>query len=212
MKNNNNYDSIAWCYDWLSFIVFGNSIKIAQIQMLPFIGKKNKVLISGGGTGWILEEIAKLHSSGLTITYIDVSEKMIRRSKNRKVGLNKIEFINKSIEEVVFSTDYYDVILTHFFFDNFSQSSSKNIFEKLHQSLKSGGKWLFSDFQLKERKKFWQRAMINSMYLFFKITCGIQANKLPDTDIYFYSHNYKLISAKSFYNKLIISKVFEKNM
>ncbi len=205
-----NYDNIAWSYDWLSRIVFGSAIRNAQIQILPFIGDRKNVLIAGGGTGWILEEITKLYPSGLRITYIDISAKMIRRSKKRAAGLNEVNFINQSINTVTLKEDYYDVIITPFFLDNFSHVECNNIFKKLHKCLKQNGKWLYSDFELKQKNKLWHKAIVKLMYLFFKITCNIQANQLPDVDIYFLQHNYNLIWVRYNFNKLIVSKVFEK--
>src|ERR1700712_3870968 len=105
----NNYDKIAWAYDWLGHLVFGSAIRNAQIDMLPFIAEGKKILIAGGGTGWILEEIARLYQSGLLITYIDISEKMICKSKKRWAGLNKVEFINQAIDTIILNENYYDV-------------------------------------------------------------------------------------------------------
>jgi ubiquinone/menaquinone biosynthesis C-methylase UbiE len=55
----NNYDRIARIYDKLSRMVFGKSIVRAQQSILPFITTPARMLIVGGGTGWILEEIAR---------------------------------------------------------------------------------------------------------------------------------------------------------
>ena len=57
----NNYNGIAKFYDALSRIVFQRSIIISAQFLIEFIADNNKVLIVGGGTGWILEEISKLH-------------------------------------------------------------------------------------------------------------------------------------------------------
>ena len=205
----NNYDRIAWCYDVLSFIVFGSSIKNSQIKMLPFIAEKSNILIAGGGTGWILEEIAKVHSSGLQITYIESSAEMIRRSKKRKIGFNNMEFINQSVTSVNLKEAFYDVVITSFFFDNFSAKNSEAIFKKFDKSLTQNGKWLFSDFQLKENGTLAHKAIVKIMYTFFKLTCRIEADKLPDTEKLFQS-DYDLFWVNYLNNKLIVSKVFVK--
>ncbi|RZL54089.1 MAG: methyltransferase type 12, partial [Pedobacter sp.] len=73
----NNYDKIANQYDTLSRLVFFKSQVNAQINQLHNIPKDSSVLIVGGGTGWILEEIVKLHPSGIKIIYVEISAKML---------------------------------------------------------------------------------------------------------------------------------------
>jgi ubiquinone/menaquinone biosynthesis C-methylase UbiE len=80
-----NYDNSAWFYDRLSRIILGKALIRAQTTFLPYLSLPNsKVLIAGGGTGWILEEIAKVHPSGLHITYVELSEKMMALCTKKK--------------------------------------------------------------------------------------------------------------------------------
>ena len=114
----NNYDKIANQYDFLSKVVFLKSQVQAQVNQLKYIPEKSSILIVGGGTGWILEELAKVHPSGLDIVYVEISQKMIALSKTRDVGNNNVEFVHLGIED--FKTDLlFDAILTPFLFDNF---------------------------------------------------------------------------------------------
>ncbi len=81
--------------------------------MLKHIPVNSSVLIVGGGTGWILEDISKLHSTGLTIDYIESSAKMISLSKKKNYMKNEINFINLPVENYILKKKY-DVILTRF--------------------------------------------------------------------------------------------------
>ncbi|MEO6455491.1 MAG: methyltransferase domain-containing protein [Ginsengibacter sp.] len=206
----NNYDRIAWCYDLLSNIVFGNRIKKAQTEILNFIPPGSRILIAGGGTGWILEKIAKVYLSGLSITYIDASAKMIQKSKRRDIASNKVKFMCIPIEQVKLPDENFDVLITSFFFDNFSESASRLIFQQLHSALKKDGIWLFTDFRLSKTERYWQKPMINLMYFFFRAVCQLQARQLPDTENIFSNNRYKKIFRKMFYKHFIISIVFKK--
>ena len=203
------YDKIAWCYDVLSYLVFGNSIKKAQTYLLKFIPAGARILIAGGGTGWILEKIAQVHSSGLFITYTDASERMIGKSKKRYHGSNELKFIAMPIEEVIIEPGSYDVLITPFFFDNFPQSKCSLIFQQLDTSLKRDGIWLFSDFKANSRK-FWQKHLLKIMYLFFRAVCGLEASQLPEMDNYFTTCGYKKIAQKMYYKRFIIAEAFKK--
>ncbi len=72
-----NYNKIAKYYDLISRLVYGKAIIKAQVSLLKFIPANSSVLIIGGGTGWVLEELAKIHQEGLTIIYVENSSKMI---------------------------------------------------------------------------------------------------------------------------------------
>src|SRR5665213_2689273 len=77
-----NYDNSAWFYDRLSRLIYGDALVRAQVYLLGFIPENAKVLIAGGGTGWILEKLADVHPAGLQITYAEVSAKMMAQAKN----------------------------------------------------------------------------------------------------------------------------------
>ena len=114
----NDYNSVAGYYDRLSRLVFQRSIIKAQQYLSDFISDNNKVLLVGGGTGWILDEIAKLKKKNISVVYVEKSSKMIELSKKRKHENVTVEFVNAGIESYT-TGDYFDVILTPFLFDNF---------------------------------------------------------------------------------------------
>ena len=201
-----NYDNSAYFYDRLSRLVFGRSLIKAQVYLLPHIPANSSVLIIGGGTGWILEEITKRHPSGLNITYVEVSAKMTALSRKRNTGGNDVKFINKGIEEV--DTGQQDVIITPFLFDNFTGKQLAGIFDHIHHLLKPGGLWLNTDFQL--TGKWWHYILLKSMLLFFKVLCGVESWRLPDVTGTFYKYGYQLHEAKTFYSDFIITSMYRK--
>jgi ubiquinone/menaquinone biosynthesis C-methylase UbiE len=122
-----NYNNSAWFYDHLSKLIYGKALIRSQVYLLKLIPAKSRILIVGGGTGWILEEIAKIHPSGLVITYIEVAPKMVGLSRKRNAGNNEVIFINDAIENVPVRNDF-DVIITPFLFDNFTGENFQKIF------------------------------------------------------------------------------------
>jgi ubiquinone/menaquinone biosynthesis C-methylase UbiE len=203
-----NYDNSAGFYDGLSRMIFGKALVKAQVYLLQFIPANSKILIVGGGTGWILEEIAKVHPSGLDITYVEISENMLSLSRKRDVGDNRVAFINDAIENVKPDQDY-DVTITAFLFDNFTQDALPVAFEHIHRALKPKGLWLCTDFQI--TGALWQRTLLKSMYLFFKLLCGIDTTTLPDIEGQFVEHHYKAKSAKAFFADFILSTLYQKS-
>jgi ubiquinone/menaquinone biosynthesis C-methylase UbiE len=202
-----NYDNSASFYDGLSRAVFGTALVNAQAYFLPQIPVGAAVLIVGGGTGWILEEIAKVHLTGLNIVYVEISSKMMSLSRKRNIGANQVEFINRAIEEVEYP-EHFDVIITPFLFDNYKQEDLPATLRHIHQMLKPDGIWLNTDFQL--TGKWWQFAMLKSMLLFFKVLCGVQSWRLPDVGKEFERLGYTLIEIKLFFKDFVGTRIYKK--
>jgi len=205
----NNYNRIAKYYDFISRLVFQKSIVKAQACLLKFIPANSAVLIAGGGTGWVLEELAKVHSQGLVITYVEISSEMISLAQKRDCKQNETHFIHQPIENFII-TRQYDVIMTPFLFDNFLKDKTEIVFAKLNTALKSEGLWLFADFVNKKGKgSSWQRFLLKTMYLFFRITVNIEAQKLIDMEPFFMKGYNKIFEAR-FYSRFIKSVVYRK--
>ncbi|MGI4021097.1 MAG: class I SAM-dependent methyltransferase [Janthinobacterium lividum] len=208
----NNYDAAAWFYDWLAQLVFGKALIEAQRFLVRHIQPEAKILVVGGGTGWILEELARVQSSSFKITYVEISAKMISLSKKKYCGQNEVTFINRGIEDYEL-TDKFDVILTPFLFDNFSEKRSSAVFKQLHQHLKPGGLWLLADFQVqKSNAGIWQSIILKTMYWFFGWLCSVETKKLITMSPFFRNENYNLSAEKIFYQGFIIAQVYQKQL
>ncbi|RZA04052.1 MAG: class I SAM-dependent methyltransferase [Sphingobacteriaceae bacterium] len=202
-----NYNNSAWFYDSLSRVVYGKALIKAQVYLLQYIQPKSTVLIVGGGTGWILDEIVRIYPSGLQITYVELSDKMMALSQKRNIGNNQVIYINKAIENVNGLPDF-DVIITSFLFDNFTPQKLEAVFIYLHPLLKTNGLWLNADFQL--TGKWWQNLLLKSMLVFFKILCGVESTKLPDFEKLFKQYRYREIAKETFFGEFVVSTVYEK--
>jgi ubiquinone/menaquinone biosynthesis C-methylase UbiE len=201
-----NYNNSASFYDSLSRLVYGDTLVKAQIHFLTHIPAYAKVLIIGGGTGRILEEITKLYPSGLSITYVEIAEKMVALSRKRNTGDNKVAFINQAVENV--SLPQHDVVITPFLFDNYKDKNLPATFKHIDSMLKRGGLWLNTDFQ--QTGKWWQYVLLKSMLLFFKVLCGVESWCLPDAAKQFSHSGYQLKQKKTFFKEFVVSTVYLK--
>ncbi|MEH3111894.1 class I SAM-dependent methyltransferase [Pedobacter terrae] len=208
---NNNYDKIANHYDTLSRLVFFKSQVNAQVNQLQYIPKNSAVLIVGGGTGWILEEIAKMYPDGLKIVYVEISAKMLAISQKRDCKNNQVEFVSLGIED--FRTHIlFDVILTPFLFDNFAEKRAAKVFEQLNGYLKRDGLWFIVDFSLdKGDGKWWKWLLLNSMYSFFKLLGIVEANQLINMHPYFLNFDYQIVEQRFYYRDFIKAVIYKKN-
>jgi ubiquinone/menaquinone biosynthesis C-methylase UbiE len=207
---NNNYDKIARHYDTLSRLVFFKSQVNAQVNQLHYIQKDSNVLIVGGGTGWILEELAKVQPAGLKIVYVEISAKMIALSKARNYGGNEVIFLNQGIETFTTETQF-DVVLTPFLFDNFSKERACKVFELLDGFLKKNGQWFLVDFLLnKTNGQWWKWFLLRSMYSFFKLLCIVEARNLIEMHPFFVAKNYEVLEERFYYGGFIKGTIYKK--
>lgn len=206
----NNYNNIAKFYDTISHIVYQDAIVKAQVFLIQRIKANDKVLIVGGGTGWILEEISKLNKQHISVVYVEKSSAMIALAKKRNYENIKVNFIEMGIEDYVPATQF-DIVITPFLFDNFLKEKIDIVFRKLNSLVKPQGIWLYADFVNDEtNKKFWQQLLLKTMYLFFRITTKIETQELINMRPYF-KHDYTLIFQEYFYKNFIQAIAFKKN-
>ncbi len=202
-----NYDNSAWFYDRLSRVIYGRAIIRSQVYLLQHIPASSNILIVGGGTGWILEEIAKIHPSGLKITYVEISAKMMALSRKRNAGRSEVNYINEPIENVPV-IENQDVVITPFLFDNFTEQTLQKVFSHIDKALKPGGIWLNTDFHI--TGKWWQKILLRSMFVLFRIICQIEASQLPGIEKCFAQYRYGIIDQKSFCGEFILSTIYQK--
>lgn len=207
----NNYDAVAPFYDTLSRLVFGKAQVHAQAEQLKHIPASARILIVGGGTGWILEEITKIHAADLQITYVEISEQMLVMAKAKNTGSNELRFVHSAIEEF-HTTGTFDLILTAFLFDNFAEQRVHQVFNRLDGFLEKGGLWFFCDFKLTHKRSYgWKQLLLKMMYVFFRIFARVEAKKLQEVEALFHAKNYQVISRKAYYRGFIESIIFRKS-
>lgn len=200
------YDSVAWFYDRLAAVVYGRTLVRAQEYLLDAIPQNARILIAGGGTGWILEKIATRHASGLSIVYAEPSVKMMERARKRNCGHNGVSFVDLPVEDL--PVQEYDIIFTALLFDNMDEALAQRAFEHMHAMLASGGLWLYCDYR--DTGVWWHRLLLKAMYLFFRALRAINAQQLPDMEACFSAHHYVMRREKTFFKKFVVSRVYEK--
>ena len=202
-----NFNAAAPYYDKLSKLVYGSALMDAQVYLLQHIKAGDKILIVGGGTGAILEKITEHFNCGLTITYVEIAEKMMALSQQQNVGNNVVTFINTGIEDVP-ADGSYDVVITPFLLDNFTEETLSRMFVHIDAFLKSSGLWLTVSFQRTD--KWWQRLLLHSMFIFFRLACNIEASRLPKINEQFTSQLYTLADERMFFKKFVLAAVYKK--
>jgi len=172
----NNYNRIASFYDLLVKIIYGNKLYNAKKHFLPAIKNGSHVLMIGGGTGDVLNEL--LQKPSITVDFIEPSSGMIRQAEKKLPPEynSRVHFIRGTVESIPPGT-VYDTVITSFVFDLFKEHDALAFGKTIYPYLKKGGTWLLTDFF--KTKNMFQRFILWLMYRFFKITTKIGANDVP---------------------------------
>lgn len=153
----------------------------------------------------LLEAIGKIHPSGLQITYAELAPKMIALAQKRNAAGNTVTFINKPVEDAGLQEEF-DVVITPFLLDSLSPASFAKVFATLDGLLKPGCLWLNTDFQLSGR--CWQKPLLKSMYLFFRLIDCVETTQLPDIAGQFAAYSYRLADKKMFFGDFIATRAY----
>ncbi len=194
----NDFDGIAWCYDKLKSLAFGDQLDRATHHHFAEIDEGSRVLIIGGGTGELLRHLP----TNLDINYIEKSSKMIGRAKQIR---SNVDFI--CMDFIAFeSIKQYDFVICPFILDLFENRQLKDFVDKIKAMLKQNGKLLVTDFKA---DNWLHQALIWMMYQFMKYTAGVQASKLPEIEQILIGADFYLAKGEVFSGGLIFSHVYQ---
>ena len=201
----NDFDRIAIVYDGLARLVFGSSIKLAQVCFLMDVPPQSKVLIVGGGTGWFLAELLKLNPT-CEVWYVEASEKMLELSKEKTNHSSRVHFI-RGTENSIPAKIKFDVVITNFYFDLFTNTSLDSVLIKIQGVVKPGTLWLVTDFT--DGNKWWQSILLKTMYRFFQKTCNVEASQLTDWNQQLTKINLVKKKSKLFFGEFIEAAAYD---
>ncbi|MCI4670183.1 MAG: methyltransferase domain-containing protein [Bacteroidia bacterium] len=204
-KTKNNFDFIAPVYDSLATWIYGKAIRMVQVDLLQYLRNGDKLLILGGGTGWIISEIFKIVEPELLV-YVEPSQVMMEKSKQRINNLSpvqrlKVNLVHDRAENLQLNEEF-DAILGFFFFDLFESRMLVKLLNRLQRNLKTRGKLLVADFFLKE-KPSWRKPLLDAMYLFFRWVSGLANQSLAPFDEIFSNQGFKLASESFYFQNFI---------
>lgn len=167
------FNRLAPIYDALARVVIGKGIRTSQLHFLNHLRERRKLLILGGGTGWILPYIIKSNPT-IQIDYVDISHRMIEQARSNVSADFQVRFIVGTEENI--SDKDYDCVITNFYLDLFDDLSLGHVVFRIKNSILPNAIWVATDF-VNERP--WHKILLAIMYSFFCVTTGLSTQKLP---------------------------------
>lgn len=210
-----SFDRIAPYYDRLAQLVFGRSMPRAQCFFLNRIPPNARVLVVGGGSGWLLPYLLA-QPEIVHITYVETSIKMLALAQQKlsqydEPTITSVDFIHGN-EQSLPDKHCFSAVITNFVLDMYQGEALDRLIQTLAAHLEPHGRWLLTDFRLSEKRKhrLWQRVMTKAMYTFFHLTAGIAQQSLPLYDDHLIKAGFQKTQEQSFFADFIVSQVYQR--
>ena len=209
------FHRVASFYDRLARLIYGDALEQAQAALLPYLPPQGRVLLIGGGSGWLLEQLVSTGRQ-LDIVYIDAAPAMLRLAERRYTHLQRPHACRVTFrlgtEQALQLQEQFEVVITPFLLDLFPPKRLQRLMDTLAAALAPHGSWLFADFwPLQQPPPLWQRLLIRSMYAFFGFVSGVKASRLPDYASRFNALNFEELYSRSFFRGMVQAKVFRRS-
>ena len=213
-----SFDSIAPAYRTLETIAFGGDLQRARVACLREIGTPRRALIVGEGNGRFLCELLQRHPN-IAIDCVDASQRMLELARERierrfPADITRARFLQHDITSWSPSEASYDLIVTHFFLDCFSEARVADIVNRLARAATPGADWLLADFCVPTQGFARIRAglWLAAMYRFFQFTAGIEARKLEDPSPFLRAAGFAVASQRVFRSGMVKSELWHRTL
>jgi len=176
-----NCDPIARWYRFFEYGAFGRELERRRFAFIAETAHCKHALMLGEGDGRFLERFLDQNPDA-TLDYVDSSAGMLSLARPRAgVHQARVSFHHADVLAWTPLRDNYDLIVTHFFLDCFSQHDLAILIRAIAGHA-SQAKWIVSDFRQPRRGLAAVRAAcwLKLLYSFFGITTGLKTRALPD--------------------------------
>lgn len=181
-----NFDSIARPYRWLEYLSFGPYLERCRFYYLDELRICRHALVLGDGDGRFTASLLAARPR-ITVDAIDASAVMLRLLSQRVARLgpsarDRLQIRQMNALDFEPEHEPYDLVVTHFFLDCFSQRDVDALVARVAQHLIPGAVWLVSEFAIPERllAGFLSSVVVGTLYRIFGMLTGLKVRILPD--------------------------------
>ncbi len=178
-----DFGRVASFYDALAGLVFGGALRRAQRAALAAglpPGPAPRLLVLGGGAGWVLTEIWRQRPQA-HVLYLELSAAMLARTSARlrrsPPPPGATVELRQGTEAALRPGEQFDAIITFFVLDCFTEAALPLALARLRAARRPTAPWLVADFR--PARRGWRRWLLGTMYLFFRLTVGLRTRQLP---------------------------------
>ncbi len=199
---------MARVYRRLETIAFGNALQCARVAFLSQVRNCRNALIVGEGNGRFLRALLQSNPE-IMIDCVDASEQMLLLARaGTRARFHHVDFRKWSSDQT-----RYDLIVTHFFLDCFDAEELPRVIEKLVSFAAPNACWLLSDFAqpMNGWRRLHAKMWLGAMYLFFRLTTGLQTRALVDSSRFLKTNGFVLREEKCARAGLVRAQLWDRS-
>ena len=208
-----NCDRIARWYRFLEHLVFGRALERRRFEYLDQVAGLRRVLMLGDGDGRFTAEFVKRNPSA-EVDSVELSPGMLALARKRvehELSAARVRFFPADARTIELPGQY-DLIVTHFFLDCFTESELQGLVARISKLCSPGGRWLISEFSLPSTglRRVAAGALIQVMYRLFRMATGLKVNRLPQYAPVLAAHGFRMTQLRSAAGGLLVSELWER--
>lgn len=181
-----NCDTLAPYYEVLEHLFFGRHLEQRRFAFLDEARTSQRTIVCGGGDGRFLARLLRINRR-LEADFVELSPKMVDLADRRVTSMGpdfreRVRFCARDVREFEPRAAGYDLIVTHFFLDCFSEPELTDVVGRLATWAAPDARWIVSEFAEAEGPigRVWTRAVIRGLYAAFSLTTGLCVTRLPN--------------------------------
>lgn len=215
-----SYERLARFYKLIESITIGPPLlkaRLAHLDRLADGPVPKHALLIGEGNGSFLLPFAKRFQD-TQITVIDQSAAMLEIAQSRAleagIDITRIIFRQADMRSATLPTNYYDLIVTLFFFDNFDESTVCKMIPVIEGTATVSAQWLLADFQAPEHgwRRLRAQLWLAVLYGFFRVFAAIPARHLPPIETILNSSDFKQTARKTYCGQMLYSILYQRSV
>ena len=208
-----DFGRVASFYDLLAGLAFGGALRRAQRAALgaglPTSPTPLRILVLGGGPGWVLTELWQ-HRPTAHVLYLEASAKMLAHTRQRlrrwPMPPEATVELRQGTEAALRPDEQFDVLVTFFVLDCFTAADLPAALPRLQAARRPGAPWLVADFRPAQRG--WHHWLLQAMYWFFRKSVGLRAQQMPPWPAELATLGLRSTWEKSFFSNAVAALVF----
>lgn len=201
------YDRLAPWYQAIEWLRFGGGLQKSRTALLNDLPDCQQALFIGDGDGRLLQAFAQ-QQPDCRVTSIDVSPRMLsyqrqrlarqRQRLGKQLDGSQYQWVQADIWQYDVPPQRYDLIVTAFHLDCFTQSEIEHLVVRLAKGLRCQGCWYVVDFAVPERgwRRYWARFWTAVMIAFFRWQTGLSTRMIVDIPQVFFELGWTTIAAR----------------
>lgn len=208
-----NFDPVARPYRALEWLAFGSLLQRARTAHLGQVTSARRALIVGEGDGRFLEAFRKVNP-GAEVTVLDGSRRMLELAEARAGRLGPTRFICGDVRAGLppGPPRPFDLIVTHFVLDCFSQEEGEEIVSALAKVATEEATWLVADFNLPPGgwRRVHAQVWLRTMYTFFGLATKLRTKQLARVDEAISRCGFQIVASREFRWELLRSQCWRR--